>query len=139
MTQETEDNNTIQNMKEKKIGWIKELKVADILLDLKMTGEPVDKLFKVTEKIDEKDLFVEYKSSTKLSQYAKEETTGTEENIKEIKEIKVPFEKYIVTVGLSPTNEFLGITEIEIIEDFRSEREKIKSKPFYDVDEYYEE
>lgn len=139
MTQESDDNKTVPNMEKRKTNGNKELKGRDVLLNMKMTGEPVDKIIRITEKIEEKSFFVEYASSTELSEYFGEEATGSEENIKKVKEIRVPFDKYIVKVGLSPTNEFLGITEIEINKDFRSEREKMKSKPFYDVDEYYEE
>ncbi len=139
MTQESDDNKTAPNMEKRKINGNKKLKRRDVLLNMKMTGEPVDKLIRITEKFEEKSIFVEYASSTEISEYFGEEVTGSEENIKKVKEIRVPFDKYIIKVGLSPTNEFLGITEIEISKDFRSEREKMKSKPFYDVDKYYEE
>ena len=108
-------------------------------LDLKMTGEPLDLIIKVPGEIGEKDLFVEVKSYRGINEFFEEQNTGTEENIKRVKEVQVPFDKYIVKVGLSSSNEFLGITEIEIHEDFRSDKEKARSKVFYDVIEYYEE
>jgi len=53
--------------------------------------------------------------------------------------IVYPFGKYEVTVELSPDNKFIGISEIKVNKDFRSYKQRIVSKGFHDVDEFYKE
>ncbi|MBA7540450.1 hypothetical protein ES705_32747 [subsurface metagenome] len=139
MTQRHKNHSNDSNTSKSQENGIKNKEEKFSFLDLKMTGEPLDKITKVSGEIGEKDIFVTFKCSTDLNEFVEEQTTGTEENIKRVKEVHVPFDKYIVKVGLSSSNEFLGITEIEIHEDFRSDKEKVRSKVFYDVVEYYEE
>jgi len=69
----------------------------------------------------------------------KKRGTGSSEIAKEYKEIVYPFGKYQITVRLSPDNQFIGITEVKINKDFLSYKQKIVSKGFHDVDEFYPE
>lgn len=50
-----------------------------------------------------------------------------------------PFDKYEVTVELTPDNKFIGISEIKVNKDFRSYKQRIITKGFHDVDEFYKE
>ncbi len=57
----------------------------------------------------------------------------------EFKEIVYPFGKYEIKVRLSLNNEFRGITEVKINKDFLSFKQKMSSKGFHDVEEFYKE
>lgn len=63
------------------------------------------------------------------------EGTGSVWNIDEIKIKDYSFERYVVKVGLSPDNEFLGIIEINVNEDFRSLQEKLRSQKYHNLEE----
>lgn len=67
------------------------------------------------------------------------ERTGDHRFIEDLKVISYPFDKYKIKIMLTPYNEFVGIKEIEIDKDFRSYKEKIATKGFHDVDEFYPE
>jgi len=69
----------------------------------------------------------------------REKGTGSHDVAKEYKEIVYPFGKYQITVRLSSNNEFIGITEVRINKDFLSYKQKMVSKGFHDVDEFYPE
>ena len=65
---------------------------------------------------------------------------GTGDSVSEqFKEIVYPFGKYEIKVRLSPNNEFRGITEVKVTRDFLSYKQKISSKGFHDVEEFYKE
>ena len=67
------------------------------------------------------------------------ERTGSHGLTENYKTITYPFDKYLIKVQLTPYNEFVGITEIEIDKDFLSYARKVISKGFHDVDEFYTE
>ena len=48
-----------------------------------------------------------------------------------------PFDKYEIKIKLTPSNEFIGIIEIKVNKEFLSHKQKITSKGFHDVDEFY--
>lgn len=55
------------------------------------------------------------------------------------KDIIYPFDKYEIRVRLTPNNEFIGIVEVKINKDFLSYKQKVTSKGFHDVEEFYKE
>ena len=55
------------------------------------------------------------------------------------KEIVYPFDKYEIKVKLSLDNKFIGISEVKVNKDFLSYKQKMISKGFHDVDEFYRE
>ena len=63
------------------------------------------------------------------------EGTGSVWNIDEIKIMECQFDRYVVTVGLTPNNEFLGLIEINVNEDFRSLQEKLRSQKYHNLEE----
>lgn len=64
--------------------------------------------------------------------------TGNEwNNVTNSKVKTIPFDKYRVKVVLSPSNEFIGIEEIEINKDFLSLKQKIRNRHFHDVEKFY--
>lgn len=65
-----------------------------------------------------------------------EDATGNIEEIKSNRFIKYPFDRYTVTIELSPNNEFIGITEIALNKDFRSYLEKIKTEKVHNIEEF---
>lgn len=72
----------------------------------------------------------------------KEEGTGNHkvsEELGDYKEIVYPFGKYEIKVRLSLTNEFIGIVEVKVNKDFLSYKQKVASKGFHDVEEFYRE
>ena len=111
----------------------------------------------MSEKYDDEDLIDEYKPITYISSTGlkweelqeeisgfifsgkKSELTGSIEEIKSSKFMKYPFDRYIVTVELSPNNEFLGITEIQLNKDFRDYKAKKHSQISLNIEEFYSE
>jgi len=65
--------------------------------------------------------------------------SGSRDIPKDYKEIVYPFDKYQITVRLSLNNEFIGISKVKVNKDFRSYKQRIVSKGFHDVDEFYKE
>ena len=68
----------------------------------------------------------------------KTSVTGELED-KDYKIIEYPFDKYLLKIALTVTNEFLAVVEIKINKDFLTYKEKIINQSHYDVDEYYNE
>ena len=65
------------------------------------------------------------------------ELTGSKQEFELFEFVKYPFDRYIVTVKLSPEKEFLGITEIKLNKDFRNYREKQVSQSSLNIEKYY--
>jgi len=65
--------------------------------------------------------------------------TGSHEVSKDYKTVVYPFDKYLITIKLSPNNEFIGIAEVKINKDFISYKQKAPPKGFHDVEEFYRE
>ncbi|MFW9989227.1 MAG: hypothetical protein ACFFC3_11265 [Candidatus Odinarchaeota archaeon] len=65
------------------------------------------------------------------------ETTGIIDEPKKIKIIKYPFDRYTITVAVSSNNEFIGITEVQLNEDFRSYKLKGSSQFSSEVEDFY--
>ena len=83
-----------------------------------------------------------------IKKYMAEETGSVDEWFKSIEEqftgniedkstkiITYPFERYIVSIELTPQNGFIRITEITLNKDFRSLQEKIRTDKVFDLDE----
>jgi len=71
--------------------------------------------------------------------YFEKQKTGSRDAPEDYKIIGYPFGKYEVTIKLSLNNEFIEIQKIKVNKDFRSYKQKMISKGFHDVDEFYEE
>ena len=69
----------------------------------------------------------------------KNQGTGSHDEPDDYKTIVYPFDKYQITVKLTQTNEFIGITEVKINKEFLSYKQKTSSQGFHDVDEFYRE
>jgi len=65
--------------------------------------------------------------------------TGSHDVTEDYKIIVYPFDKYEITIKLSPNNEFIEILEVKVNKDFLSYKQKMISKGFHDVDEFYSE
>jgi len=65
--------------------------------------------------------------------------TGSHDIPVDYKLIVYPFDKYEITVKVSPDNKFIEILEVKINKDFRSYKQKIASQGFHDVEEFYRE
>ena len=52
--------------------------------------------------------------------------------------VRVQFDRYTITVKLGEANEFLGITEVAVSQDFRSLQQKLESTGSHDVSDYYD-
>ncbi|HOE92559.1 MAG TPA: hypothetical protein PLK11_08260 [Methanofastidiosum sp.] len=63
--------------------------------------------------------------------------TGDEGLYDDFKIIEYPFGNYTIKVKLAPSNEFLGITEIQLNKDFLDLKQKISSRGYLDIEEYY--
>ena len=80
-----------------------------------------------------------YLSSDKKvnSQKFLNQVTGSSSKFEELKEKIYPFEKYNVKIILTPFNEFVGIREISINKEFLTHKQKMQTKGYHDVEEYY--
>jgi len=68
------------------------------------------------------------------------QSSGTgSHGFEEYKEIIFPFGRYEITVKLTPSNEFVGVTAIKINKDFLSHSQKVSALSSWDVDKYYKE
>jgi hypothetical protein len=65
--------------------------------------------------------------------------TGGREAPENYKLVVYPFGRYLITIKLSLNNEFIGIEEVKVNKDFLSYKQKIPSKGFHDVEEFYRE
>lgn len=65
------------------------------------------------------------------------ESTGIVDEPKQIKFIKYPFDRYKITVAVSSNNEFIGITEVQLNEDFRNYKQKHISQTSLNVEDFY--
>lgn len=121
---ETKQNEEENNLKLKRFNEINDTKSKnDVLIQCKIS----------------KDYDVSISCEFSDKEFTSMEFSGTGIEFEEIREINYPFDKYIIKIGLSPTNQFLGITEIKLKKDFRKYEDKVSSEPFYDVDEFYPE
>jgi hypothetical protein len=58
------------------------------------------------------------------------------------KTVDVKFDRYVIKIRLSPSNEFMGIEEISVDKDFLSNQQKLVSMAttgYHDVEQYYQE
>jgi hypothetical protein len=69
----------------------------------------------------------------------KNEGTGSPSIPSEYKDIIYAFDKYEIKVRLTPDNQFIGIVEVKVNKDFLSYKQKVTSKGFHDVEEFYKE
>jgi len=53
--------------------------------------------------------------------------------------VSYPFDRYEIKVKLSPSNQFIGITEVKLNKSFLSHRQRIGTQSHLDVDKYYRE
>lgn len=65
--------------------------------------------------------------------------TGTHTAAQGYKMIVYPFERYEITVKLTPDGKFVGIEQVAVNKDFRSFKQRLASTAFHDVEEYYQD
>ena len=69
-----------------------------------------------------------------------EEVTGSVFFCNDLRVVRIPFDKYIVDVVINEKNEFIGINEIEVNQDFLTIKQKIAlSSISRDAKDLYEE
>ncbi|MFA5055242.1 MAG: hypothetical protein WC562_03590 [Dehalococcoidia bacterium] len=66
-----------------------------------------------------------------------QDATGSSKQ--DYKIISFPFEKYEIKVKVSPSNEFIEITEVTVNKDFLSHKQRLNIRQSIDVDKYYRE
>jgi len=81
---------------------------------------------------------IEMNSSGDENLQVRKEGTGVPIPL-EYRDVVYPFRKYEITVRLTPDNEFIGIVEVKINKDFISYKQRLATKGFHDVDEFYRE
>ena len=72
----------------------------------------------------------------------KDQGTGSHGDFEEFKIVTYPFDRYLIKVKLTPTNEFIGIVEVSVNKDFLSHQQRLvflTSLGLHDVEEFYEE
>jgi len=110
-------------------------KIIDNTFEQELPEESYEEPFDFIEKLKQWDFFSESEEFAELSISIGETGTGSKGFIKEFKVIEYPFDRYLVKVGLSTENEFLGIIEINVNKDFRSYSEKFKAEDYHNLEE----
>jgi len=67
------------------------------------------------------------------------QATGSLSKGEEYRIVSYTFDKYVIKVKVSLSNEFLGIAEVGVNKDFISQKQKISLKGYHDVDKFYVE
>ena len=65
--------------------------------------------------------------------------TGSHDENKIYKTIEYPFEKYLIKVKVNESGKFVGVVEVKINKDFLSYKQKVASKGYHNVDEFYKD
>lgn len=63
---------------------------------------------------------------------------GTGGTGRSYKDVKCAFGRYVITVRLTDSDEFVGIVEVAVSRDFRSQGQRIASETYEDVADLYE-
>lgn len=129
-----ENNNNEKKEKDKSIDYISLSGIKWDILEENFSGGSFNNVQReLTGSKDEmKSINIkEYSSSKK-----EVESTGSIEETK-FNILEYPFDRYIITVNLSPKNEFLGITDVRINKDFRNYKEKQYSQAFLNIEDFY--
>lgn len=67
------------------------------------------------------------------------EGTGSHSDVETFKIIEYPFNQYKIKIKLTPSDEFIGIIEVEINKEFLSHKQKIAIQDYHDVEDFYKE
>jgi len=73
-----------------------------------------------------------------MTQPKEDEARGTTSPTPSGRIVSVQFDRYTIKVKLGGANEFLGIVEIAVNQDFRSLRQRIESQGSHDVSDFYD-
>lgn len=65
--------------------------------------------------------------------------TGSHDEIGGFKIVVYPFDRYEIKIRLSSSNEFLGIEEVKLNQEFLAHRQRITPSGYHDVDHLYED
>jgi len=69
----------------------------------------------------------------------KEEGTGSHDGFEDYMIVTRPFGRYLITLKLTPENEFIDVVAVEINKEFLSYKQKTALKGYHDVEEFYKE
>jgi hypothetical protein len=64
-----------------------------------------------------------------------DDKTGSDLRVTRV--IQVPFERYVITVRVGPSGEFIDILEVAVKKDFLSPEQKMHSIGYHDVADLY--
>lgn len=67
------------------------------------------------------------------------EITGSIEEPGRFRIVAYPFDRFVVYVKLDEKDQFIGITEIKLNQQFLSSKQKLASMSFVDVEEFYKD
>jgi len=73
-----------------------------------------------------------------MTQSHESETPDITSSTPSSKIVSVQFDRYTIRVKLGEANEFLGITEVAVSQDFRSLKQRLGSKGSHDVSDFYD-
>ena len=73
-----------------------------------------------------------------MTQPQEDEARDTTSPTPSVRIVSVQFDRYTIKVKLGGANEFLGIVEVGVNQDFRSLRERIESEGSHDVSDFYD-
>lgn len=70
----------------------------------------------------------------------KTQVTGSRDFLANTKVVDIPFDKYIIKIRLSDSNEFVGIEEVNVNKDFFNHAQrilKLSTSGYLDIEQYY--
>jgi hypothetical protein len=73
---------------------------------------------------------------------ARSEGTGSNDFLAHSRIIELPFDKYLIKIRVSDTNELLSIEEVHVNKEFLSQSQmlsRVSRQGYHDVDEYYKD
>jgi hypothetical protein len=71
-----------------------------------------------------------------------QQSTGSHDFLEGSRVVEIPFDRYIIKVRLSQSNEFLSIIGVIVNKEFLSQSQKLSklsSSGYHDLEDYYQE
>lgn len=79
-----------------------------------------------------------YQEDSSLTSSARQ-VTGGAEGPGRFRIVAYPFDRYVIYVKLDDSNRFIEITQVAVNKQFLSDKQKLASMSYLDVEEYYRE
>lgn len=72
-----------------------------------------------------------------INNYVSDATGTSRSSMRDNKIVTEHFDVYEISIEVTPQNEFIRILEVKLNKDFLSQRQRMGSQSYLDVDKYY--